>query len=214
MRHDNVRDFLIGLLQITQTDAQKEPLLQPIQTNVVQREIGNSTDEARLDIRARGFWKAGQDAYFDARVTNPLAATAMKMSLSATYGRHEQEKKRAYNHRVMTVEQGTFTPLVFSVFGTAAPECQVFLKHLISKIESKRNENYNDVCNWIRCKLSFMCIKACLMCLSGTRAKAHCNYISGDFGLHTIESSLGSSKVWDLLNEIFNIVVVMYYIYL
>ena len=59
-----------------------------------------------------------------------------------------------------------------------------------------------------------MCIKACLMCLSGTRAKAHCNYISGDFGLHTIESSLGSSKVWDLLNEIFNIVVVMYYIYL
>ena len=101
MRHDNVRDFLIGLLQITQTDAQKEPLLQPIQTNVVQREIGNSTDEARLDIRARGFWKAGQDAYFDARVTNPLAATAMKMSLSATYGRHEQEKKRAYNHRVL-----------------------------------------------------------------------------------------------------------------
>jgi hypothetical protein len=196
MRHDNIRDFLIGLLQIVQTDVQKEPPLQPLNQNTeeIPTEIGNSADEARLDIRAKGFWRAGQDAYFDTRVTNPLAASAMKMSLTTIYGRHEKEKKRAYNHRVMTVEHGTFTPLVFSVFGTAAPECQVFLKHLLTKVADKRQEKYNDVCNWVRCKISFLCIKACLMCLRGSRAKAtdNLNYVSNDFGLDSVESNLGT----------------------
>ena len=33
-----------------------------------------------------------------------------------TYIINEKEKKRAYNERVLQVENGTFTPLVFSVF--------------------------------------------------------------------------------------------------
>ena len=191
MRHDNIRDFLAGLLQIVQNDVETEPPLQPLRTDVIPTEIGNAADEARLDIRAKGFWRAGQDGYFDIRVTNPLAASAMKLPLSSIYGRHEKEKKRSYNHRVMTVEQGTFTPLVFSVFGTAAPECQVFLKHLLTKIADKRQEKYSDVVNWVRCKISFICIRSCLMCLRGTRVKAMDSSVSKDFGMDSIESNLG-----------------------
>ena len=55
--------------------------------------------------------------------------SVMKMPLSSLYDRNEKEKKRKYNIRVMTVEQGTLTQPVFSV-GTATPECQVFLKQL------------------------------------------------------------------------------------
>ena len=50
-----------------------------------------------------------------------------------------------YNHGVMSIEQGAFTPLVFSVFGTSAAECKVFLKSLFQKITDKRKENYGDV---------------------------------------------------------------------
>ena len=192
MRHDSIRDFLAGLLEIVQTDVQIEPPLQPLQTEVTATNIGNPADAARLDIRAKGFWRSGQDSYFDIRVTNPLSATAMKIPTSKVYDRNEKEKKRMYNHRVMTVEHGSFTPLVFSVFGTAAPECQVFIKRLLTKIAEKRQERYSDVANWVRCKLSFHCLKACLMCLRGTRVKSKDNYISTDFGLDTIESNLGN----------------------
>ena len=37
--------------------------------------------------------------------------------------KHEQEKKRNYNRRIMNIENGTFTPLVFSVFGGMGKEC-------------------------------------------------------------------------------------------
>ena len=95
IRHDNIRDFLAALLQIVQTDVQKEPPLQQLQTEVIPTNIGNSADAARLDIRAKGFWRSGQDAYFDVRVTNPLAASAMKIPLSKVYDRHEKEKKNS-----------------------------------------------------------------------------------------------------------------------
>ena len=65
MRHDNIRDFLIVLLQKIQNDVQKEPPLQPLQTVTVPTQIGNPADEARPDIRAKGFWRRGQNAYFD-----------------------------------------------------------------------------------------------------------------------------------------------------
>ena len=128
MRHDNVRDFfLAGLLEIVQHDVQTEPPLQPTTTESTSAS-GYTADGARLDIRATGFWRDAQDAYFDVRITNPLAATEMKSPLASLYDRNEKEKKRMYNHRVMSVEQGTFIPLVFTTTGSAAPECAAFLK--------------------------------------------------------------------------------------
>ena len=133
MRHDNVRDYLAGLLEIVQYDVQTEPPLQPTTTESTSAS-GNTADGARLDIRAKGFWRDAQDTYFDVRITNPLAATAMKSPLASLYDRSEKEKKRMYNHRVMSVEQGTFTPLAFTATGSAAPECTAFLKKLSIKI--------------------------------------------------------------------------------
>ena len=57
MRHDNVKDFLAGLLEIVQHDVQTEPPLQP-KTSA----SGNTADGARLDIRAKAFWRDAQDA--------------------------------------------------------------------------------------------------------------------------------------------------------
>ena len=45
------------------------------------------------------------------------------MTPKQIYKRHENEKKRQYAERVMEIEQGTFTPLVFTTTGGMADEC-------------------------------------------------------------------------------------------
>ena len=69
----------------------------------------------------------------------------------------------------MQIEHGTFTPLVFSVNGGIAPECEKFHKHVAERISEKTGEKYNHVISWIRCKLSFLILRAALMCVRGSR---------------------------------------------
>ena len=78
-------DFIAGLLEIIQHDVQTEPPLQPTTTESTSAS-GYTADGARLNIRAKGFWRDAQDAYFAVRVTNPLAATAMKSPLASLSG--------------------------------------------------------------------------------------------------------------------------------
>ena len=64
-----MRDFEANLLAKVCIDVETEPHLQLI---TIER-FSNSTlkgDKVHPDIRARGFWRNGQNAYFDVRVTN------------------------------------------------------------------------------------------------------------------------------------------------
>ena len=53
MRHDGIRDFLAGLLSTVQNDVQIEPPLQELKTETAPSVIGNTADQARLDIRLK-----------------------------------------------------------------------------------------------------------------------------------------------------------------
>ena len=100
IRDNEIRNFNADLLKKVCNDVQVEPQLQPL--NGEQVSNGSVTgDEARLDIRARGFWRTGKSAFFDIRVTNTNANSARAVSSSQMYRRHEQEIKRKYNDRVM-----------------------------------------------------------------------------------------------------------------
>ena len=147
-------------------DVETEPPLQPLEGENITVFTG---DEARPDVRARGFWRHGQNAYFDVRVTNANSDSQNNMTSAKVYAKHEAEKKRNYNQRIMQIEHGTFTPLVFSVNGGIAPECEKFHKHVAERISEKNGEKYNHVISWIRCKLSFLILRAALMCVSGRR---------------------------------------------
>ena len=116
MRHNNIRVFEVNLLKKVCNDVEIEPPLQPLTNEHLERGSRN-TDAVRLDVRARGFWRRGQNACIDVRVTNPGAATQAQTSIEKILELHERGKKRAYNERIMNVEQGTFTPLAFTVFG-------------------------------------------------------------------------------------------------
>ncbi len=92
--------------------------LQPLSGEHLPNATANRDENARLNIRARRFWGLPQQcAYFDARVFNPHSNSYRGSELTACYRHHEGEKRRAYEHRVREVEQGSFTPLVLSTSG-------------------------------------------------------------------------------------------------
>ena len=125
------------------------------------------------------------------RVTNPDSASQNNASIHSILRKHEAEKKRLYNERVMQIEQGSFTPLVFTVAGSMGPKCLQFHKSLAEKISNKSGERYSDVMNFIRCKLSFMCVRSSFLCLRGSRTVSKTPVECGnDFGLYNLELNL------------------------
>ena len=189
-RHDNIRDFEASLLSQVCNDVEKEPPLQQLNNEQLPRSANTAAD-ARLDIRARGFWRRGQNAFFDVRVTNADCSSQTNTSIKSILKKHESEKKRSYNQRVMQVEQGTFTPLVFTTTGCMGPESIIFHKALAEKLSDKTGEKYNDAISFIRCKLSFMAIKSALLCLRGSRGPSKTIPLDGnDFGMYNTEINL------------------------
>ena len=119
-----------------------EPTLQEITNEKIP---GNTNDQARLDIRARGVWKSGQNAFFDIRLTNVNAISQKHQTVENNLKKQEKEKKRAYNNRIMNLEHGTFTPLVFSLTGDEGPETSMFHKHIAQKYCGKNEGKYEKV---------------------------------------------------------------------
>ena len=97
--------------------------------------------DARLDIRARGFWRKGQNAFFDVRTTNADNASQKEKPIKSVLRNHEQEKKRQYNARVMEIEQGTFTPIIVTIKGVMGLESNRFHKPWQKKYRIKQAKN-------------------------------------------------------------------------
>ena len=154
------------------------------------RKSNNCEDNARVDIAARSFWMKGQRAYFDVRVFNPLPQTYRQQSLSKVHLKQEQEKKKLYNERVLQVQHGTFTPLVFSSMGGMARECDILFSKLAAKVAEKRDINESEATTFIRTKLSFALVRATHLCLCGSRSwKRYSEKLKDvDFGLAVEES--------------------------
>ena len=157
-----MRDFEAQLLKETCNDVEVEPSLQPLGGEQITGLVGNN---AKPDVRARGFWREGQNAYFDVRITNTNSPSQCHLTTEKILAKHEKEKKRHYNNRIMNVEHGTFTPLVFTVNGGMSKECLTFHKFVAEKIANKTGCRYDKVLSFIKCKLSFLILRASLMCV-------------------------------------------------
>ena len=121
-RHNELRDLEAELLNMVCTDVEIEPVLQDISGEQLGRG-SNRAPDARLDIHARGFWENQRSAFFDVRVCHPNADSYRDLELQQIYRNHENEKKRLYARRVLDIEQGTFTPLIFTSTGGMGNEC-------------------------------------------------------------------------------------------
>ena len=182
-RHDQLRDMESKLLQIVCRDVECEPSLQVMEENVKRtfQRSANVADDARLDVRARGFWRHGQNAFFDVRVTNINCHSQRNTQISTILSNHELEKKRQYNRRVMEIEQGSFTPLVFTTTGVMGYECSKYHKALAQKLSEKKGEKYEDIMRYLRVKISFLALKSTLLCLRGSRSTFKNIEVAEDF---------------------------------
>ena len=192
IRHNNIRDMECKLLTEVCKDVECEPHLQKIPKKETYKKTAITGDEARLDIRARGFWRRGQNAFFDVRVTNIDCDSQKEESITSILRSHELEKKRQYNRRVIEVEHGTLTPLVFTTSGVMSHECSKYHKVLAEKLSEKKGERYDVIMRYLRVKISFLALKSTLLCLRGSRSTFKNIEHGEDFGFTLGELGLST----------------------
>ena len=114
-------------------DVEIEPQLQDV-TGEQLSSGSNLAKEARL---------LHQSAFFDMRVCHPNAESYKQLEPKHIYRLHGNEKKRSYARRVLDIEHGSFTPLMFTSTGGMGPECLRFHSRLAELIANKKREHYS-----------------------------------------------------------------------
>ena len=138
-------------------------------TGKILNDSANKAPDARLDIHACGLWEKQSSAFFDVRVCHPNADSYKDLQPNQIYRQHENEKKRQYASRVLEIEHGTFTPLVFTTTGGIAAECLRYHSRLAELNADKKAESYANTISWIRAKVSFAILRSAILCLRGSR---------------------------------------------
>ena len=197
-RHNEIRDIEAELLNEVCSSVAKEPKLLPLTGEIVR---GNKADEARLDVSAVGFWRPQEKMFVDVRVFDPNCKTYKEMTPSLVYTRHENIKKAEYNDRVMNVERGTLTPLIFSTTGGWGKECSRFHRHLARLIAEKRNEKYPVVMSYLRKRIRFSLLRTTLESLRGSRQLQR-TFIQRSWKIVDLDFDLIDSKNSDFINSI------------
>ena len=81
-------------------DVQSEPQLISVTNEQMKLKTANTNDESRLDIKARGFWRRGETAFFDIRVAHVNSRSNKGLESDVIFRSHEQAKKREYLERL------------------------------------------------------------------------------------------------------------------
>ena len=81
---------------------------------------------------------------------------------------NEQKKKRAYNDRVLQIEHGIFTPLLFSIIEVWGGNAVRFIQDYLIYCR-KRDLPDSITMRWIRRKICFALLKFSLLHLRGSR---------------------------------------------
>ena len=170
IRHNEVRDITTQLLNEVCRDVRKEPPLITLTGEVMSERTASLSNEARLDISARGFWVPGQRVFCDVRVFDLSAQRYRNSKLRRCFQMNEDEKKKKYNDRVLQVENASFTPLVFSANGGMGRECKKFYSRLAEMIAEKRGIAVSDAATFVRTRISFSLLRSTLLCVRGSRS--------------------------------------------
>ena len=111
-------------------------------------------------MAASGVWGGRfERALLDIRVFKPHARSNRQQSITATYWKHEAEKRRAYEERVREVEH-TSSPIVFSASGGYGKSASAFFKRVASMLADKRKEPFSSRLAFIRPRVSLSLVRA------------------------------------------------------
>ena len=80
------------------------------------------------------------ERFSDVTVTNTHSPSQIHFTTESVLKKHEQEKKRNYNRRIMNTEH--FHPIVFFVSGGIGNECSILHKQVTERLAIKTGERY------------------------------------------------------------------------
>ena len=139
-KHNRTRGLVADLLTKVCPCVTVEPVLQPLSGEKFQILSTNVEDNARLDVSAQELKdKRRKTVFFDVKVFNAHALSNCTSLTASCYHRHELEKRRKYERRVIEVEHGTFTPFFISSSGGMGPSATVSVKTLASLLAKQSN---------------------------------------------------------------------------
>ena len=173
VRHNELRNLFGELLTELCHDVRVEPCLQSLSGEVFSCRSANTAPDARADVRARGFWTPGEDAFFDVRVFHPNAPSYVDCSPASLFSRHERCKRREYQERIVNIERKSFTPVVLATTGACGPAADCFIKRLAGQLAEHDRQPYSTVVAWLRIRIAFALVRSAILCLRGGRSARH-----------------------------------------
>ena len=133
------------------------------------------------------------DQHSCVKVCHPNAVSYRELEPQQIYHIHENEKKRLYSKRVLDIEHGTFTPLVFTTTGGMGKECLMYHSRLSQLIAIKKGEQYAKTISWIRIRTSFALWRAALVFLRGSKTRrVPCDIKNVDIDVEVLEGAIQS----------------------
>ena len=94
-------------------------------------------------ISARSIWNPLERAFLDVKVYHAQAPSNRNLKIiPRMYSHHKDQKKRAYNARILEVERGVFTSLVFSTSGGMVEKAKTLFKRMSAEMANKTGQKY------------------------------------------------------------------------
>ena len=140
----------------------------PLSGEVFVAAFTNTPDDARADIRAWGAVDPGPERLHGRSSISPWCAF-----LCCVLAEHERRKKSEFAERIINMDRGTFTPLIFTTAGCCAPECSRFIKRLCGLLSRGEKKKYAEMTTYVRCRLAFELLRSTIMCIRGARSSHH-----------------------------------------
>ena len=107
---------------------------------------------------------------FDIRIFNLDAGSYLRMTPEKALAKAEKEKKDLYLQACLE-RRSTFTPMVYSADGTPGAEALVAQKRLATLLSYKLNQEYSEMCGFVKAMMSLPIVSSNSLLLRGSRYK-------------------------------------------
>ena len=104
---------------------------------------------------------------------NSYTSSNCKLSSATCYRKHELEKRRAYERRIIEVKHGFFTPIILSTSGGWGLAVMVAFKRLASLLSDKLVQPYTRTLGFLQFKIAFSLLDLAIMYMQGAQSSLH-----------------------------------------
>lgn len=171
IRHDAFRDFTAKLMREVCHNTSVEPTLQPPTGENLILNTANSSNEARLDIKADCFWDCDQQTvFFISNLQSYITYQPYSIppgQFSPTWTGEEKAVQRQCRQR----RAWLFHPSCFLNCWWVWTGCTGRIQTPIRLICLQMEHWLQKVITWIRCKIGFTFIRSAVMRLRGTQSR-------------------------------------------